>query len=174
MKHFSRALSKLLDEKHLTQVALSQMTGLSQGKISRLLSDTIRADRADLDSLLAAFPERDDRRALLSSHVLDEVPADGLDALELEAHPQSSLQELAALDLRGLSERGERALRYLLALKRDIPAIEQVIIDLAVALGWDAAKPTVLYERAAKPSSSSPAAAGAVEALKKDLRAHRK
>ncbi len=144
MTHFSRALGKLLDEKQMTQVFLSQMTGLSQGKISRLLSDVIRADREDLEALLTAFPEREDRRRLVTGHVLDEVPADGLDSIQ--SHGSSGVKEGADIDLRSLSERGERALRYLLTLKRDIPSIEQIFVDLAIALGWDSDETPVTYK----------------------------
>lgn len=123
----------------MTQAGLAEVCGIDPSKISRLLKDETRADRDDLEAILSAFHDATDRFRIVIGHIHDEIPTTAIPNIEIKrADKPNAIHETVALDLRYLSERGESALAYLVELKREVPSIEDVFVDLARAFGWTA------------------------------------
>lgn len=167
MKHFSEALKRVMGDQ-VTQVEMAALSGLNQVKISRLLSGHIRADRDDLAAILTAFPDANDRFQIVLGHVKDEVPEEALKEFTLEKSARA-LKDAPSYDMSSLSRTGSQALRFLLKLKHDIPSIEDVIVDLAKALGWTGPKPVDYLSSSPHRPSGAGFAAGTANKIAADI-----
>ena len=137
MHQFAKVLGRLLSTHDMSQVTLSGQTHIDSSKMSRLLSASTNPDRDDLAAFVQAFALETDRFDLVYAFIRDKCGDEQLVELEIKPRDPSTLHDLPTINTTMLSERSERALAYLLQMRRTIPQIEDIFIDLARALGWD-------------------------------------
>lgn len=139
MTKFSRVLNDLLAEHGFTQMGLSQMSGVDQVKISRLVNSQARPNRDDLTGLLASFIDPNDKYRLARAHIADEIPEPALKLLEVELATRV-LRE-GGSSLNALPLRVQKALDFLIREYPHNPSIGDVMLDIATALGWEEQAP---------------------------------
>ena len=74
MSQFSNQFKASVEASGLTQFAISEKTGISQGALSRYAGGDNRPPRDQIETLLPVFPEKE-RVALLMAYLADDVPA---------------------------------------------------------------------------------------------------
>lgn len=139
MTRFAGVLQGLSREHGLTQTALSEMSGLHRLKISYLMTSKTRADSDDIAALLLAFTDMHDRFKLVVAHIQDEIPAEALRNVEIGLQ-QESLNDQQALILATLPKHIQSALKFLISMYPENPAIGDVFKDLAKSHGWESDK----------------------------------
>lgn len=132
---FARVLSDLINENELTQDKVAGACGFDHVKISRLVNSVTRPTQADIEALFQAFTETTERQRLMEAHIKDEMPPNGLKLLHIE-YVQNQLRETRPISLEKLPIRVQSALKFLLRIHDENPAIGDTFTDLATLLGW--------------------------------------
>lgn len=123
-----------MDEQGMTQRGLEALTGINHVKVSRLLSSATRADREDLTALILAFHKPDDRFRLLRAHIQDEIPEESFKDISVTSS-SGKLHDAPTFDFAHLPKDVVTAIRYLITVYEENPAIGLVFVDLASAMG---------------------------------------
>jgi transcriptional regulator with XRE-family HTH domain len=136
MGYFGTKLRVAMEENDLTLQRLSERTGISISGLHNVLSGVVPSpSRETCDTILRAFPRKEDIYDLTIAHLEDEFPAAGRSMVKLskrdglEIHEGSPPYIAKHLD-RALSQ----ALDYLLTQIPNNEDLRLMLIDLANAL----------------------------------------
>lgn len=133
MRRFAKVLNELLDENGMTQGDLAQRIGIDDSKVSRLINSVFRPSPEDLEAVIEAFDNPQERYRLAHAHIADELPAAMVKQLDIEL-AQTKLREQPKYDL--LPPNVQSALEHVLSQYPDNDAIGDFIIVWARMLDW--------------------------------------
>jgi hypothetical protein len=129
MKNFSKELLEYLaGPPRIVHTDFARKAGMTKSKLSRLLSGRFFCDRATLDAIVTAIPERDCKSRVVTSYIRDLISPATLACVE--GNGKEPFADLTA----GLSRKGQAAVRAL-SRSDSLRDVERILIDLATALG---------------------------------------
>jgi transcriptional regulator with XRE-family HTH domain len=135
MSAFSEQLRITLDAADLSQVELSELTKISQSTISRYLKGEIKPEAEVFGQLLDAVPDSL-HFELIVARLSDELPKKYRDAVTILAHGGGVVREQAGTYMpAGLAKDLRRALEHLAQEAVQQPAVRDLVVSLAKALG---------------------------------------
>jgi transcriptional regulator with XRE-family HTH domain len=134
MKQFSGLLHQFMERDDLNQSNLARACGKSPSAFNRIIHGETLPAPDTLESILSLFPLVGDQRALVEALLRDYLGTTASAALA--SSPDGSLRSRLSVET-NLTPKGRTALQWLLETRRTIPQVEDVFVDLALAMGWN-------------------------------------
>lgn len=133
MKTFGPVFNRWMDNSPHNQSSLAALVKISQSNLSRIARGIILPEADTLEAILRQVPDKSDKLNLVQAYINDAL---GDEAKELARDlPVGVLNDHIAITST-LTPRGHRALNFLLTLRTTVPAVEDMFIDIAKAIGW--------------------------------------
>lgn len=134
MSNFSEQLKIAIDAAGLTQAELSNLTGFPQSSISRYLKAEFAPSVEFLGKVLDVLPDNLHYELILA-RLTDELPSKYRDSVTILAHGGAVAESAAPYRPLAMAEDLRRAVEYLANEAIQQPAVRDLLIGLARALG---------------------------------------
>jgi transcriptional regulator with XRE-family HTH domain len=154
LTHFAREFRAIRDRRpELSQLAMSQISGVSQGQISRYMNDEETPGIDNLERLCSALP-KEDRIELVLAHLRDETPDNVKGSIRLEKVSSSDSSKARSIFDIELRTELRDAIYFLAREARTNPDVAEAIMSSCRILGFTG-KTKVLQSRRLKDVSAA-------------------